>query len=102
MTLLSILGTLFLEPLKLIFEIVFSVANSFIDNPGLSIIVLSLVMNIMAFPLYQRADKMQETARDVEAKLHKGVAHIKKTFSGDEKMMILQTYLAWIYKSISV
>ena len=92
MTLAEILGTIFLGPLKLIFEVVFSLANSFIGNPGLSIIVLSLVMNIMAFPLYQRADKMQEASRDIEAKLHKGVSHIKKTFSGDEKMMILQTY----------
>lgn len=35
---------------------------------------------------------MQEKARRVEEKLHDGVDHIKKTFSGDERMMILQTY----------
>ena len=35
---------------------------------------------------------MQEEERDIEMKLRDGVAHIKKTFSGDEKMMILQTY----------
>ena len=35
---------------------------------------------------------MQEQARDTEARLHKGVAHIKRVFSGDENMMILQTY----------
>ncbi|MDO4420371.1 MAG: YidC/Oxa1 family membrane protein insertase, partial [Ruminococcus sp.] len=49
-------------------------------------------MNILVLPLYKRADAMQEEARDIENKLHKGVAHIKQVFSGDEKMMILQTY----------
>ncbi len=92
MTLFSILETLLIGPLKLIFEVIFSVANSFIGHPGLSIIVLSLVMNILVLPLYKRADIMQEQSRDIEAKLQKGVSHIKKTFSGDEKMMILQAY----------
>ncbi|MDE5873671.1 MAG: YidC/Oxa1 family membrane protein insertase, partial [Lachnospiraceae bacterium] len=49
-------------------------------------------MNILVLPLYRRADAMQEQARDIDAKLSDGVAHIKKTFSGDEKMMMLQTY----------
>ena len=92
MTFWEILGTIFISPLKLIFEIIFQFANGFLDNPGISIIVLSFLMNILVLPLYMRADAMQEEARDIENKLHKGVAHIKKTFSGDEKMMILQTY----------
>lgn len=92
MTFFSILETLLICPLKLVFEIIFGVANSFVGHPGLSIIFLSLVMNILVLPLYRRADAMQEAARDIDAKLHDGVAHIKKTFSGDERMMILQTY----------
>ena len=35
---------------------------------------------------------MQEESRLVEAKLKKGVTHIKKHFTGDERMMILQAY----------
>ncbi len=92
MSFFSILETLFIGPLKLIFEVIFSVANTFVGNPGLSIIFLSLVMNILVLPLYRRADAMQEAARDIENKLNKGVTHIKKTFTGDERMMILQTY----------
>lgn len=67
-------------------------ANKIINNPGMSIIVLSLTMNFLVLPLYRRADAMQEEERDMETKLHDGVAHIKKTFKGDEKMMILQTF----------
>lgn len=92
MSLTSILTNLIIGPLKLVFEIVFFIAHRLTGNPSLSILVLSLVMNILVLPLYRRADAMQERARDTEAKLHRGVAHIKKTFSGDERMMILQTY----------
>lgn len=88
----TILDTVFLGPLKLAFEIIFMVANDFVKHPGLAIIILSLAMNILVLPLYRRADAMQEAARDIENKIAKGAAHIKKTFSGDERMMILQTY----------
>ena len=92
MTFSGILGTIFIEPLKLVFEIIFSLANNVIGHPGLTIIVLSLVMNFLVLPLYRRADAMQEEARDVENRLKPGIDHIKKTFSGDERMMVLQTY----------
>lgn len=92
MSFFAILETLFIGPLKLIFEIIFGVANRFVSNPGLAIIFLSLAMNILVLPLYRRADAMQEKARDIENKLSYGVNHIKKTFTGDERMMILQTY----------
>jgi len=92
MSILSILGNIFIGPLKILFEYIFEIAYSFTYNPSLSIIFLSLLMNILVLPLYKRADAMQEEARDIENKLHKGVVHIKKSFSGDEKMMILQTY----------
>ncbi len=92
MSFLNILGTLLIGPLKLVFEIIFDYANRLVGNPGIAIIFLSLIMNILVLPLYRRADAMQEASRDIEMKLSKGVTHIKKTFSGDERMMILQTY----------
>lgn len=92
MSFLDMIGSLLIGPLKLLFEIIFSVALTVIGNPGLSVIVLSLAMNVLALPLYRRADAIQVEARDTENKLKDVVAHIKKTFSGDERMMILQTY----------
>lgn len=92
MSLISIFENLLIGPLKLVFEIIYKFAYRFIGHPGLAIIVLSLAMNLLVLPLYRRADSMQEQARDIEAKLYKGIAHIKKTFSGDERMMMLQTY----------
>ncbi len=88
----SILGTFFLGPLKLIFEAVFQTGYQLTTDPGFSIVCLSLVMNFLVLPLYRRADAMQEQARDTEEKLRPGVTHIRRTFSGNERMMMLQTY----------
>lgn len=92
MSFFDMLGTVLLGPLKLVFELIYGSALVYVSNPGVAIIFLSLVMNVLVLPLYRRADAMQEEARDTEARLRDGVAHIKKTFSGDERMMILQTY----------
>ena len=92
MSVFEILGTLLLGPLKLIFECIFSLAYDILDHPGLAIIVLSLCMNVLVLPLYRRADAIQEAARDKENEMKDTVRHIKKTFSGDERMMILQAY----------
>lgn len=92
MSLLEILYTVLIGPLQLVFEVIFTIANRLTGHPGSAIIALSLIMNFLVLPLYRRADIMQEETRDIELKLQKGVAHIKKSFSGDERMMILQTY----------
>lgn len=92
MSILDILYTLLIGPLTLFFEVVFSIANRVIDNPGLSIIFLSLAMNFLVLPLYRQADAMQEAERDRANEMKPWVDHIKKTFKGDERFMMLQTY----------
>lgn len=92
MSVLEILDTLVLKPLQLLFEVVYIITNRITGNPGMSIVILSLLMNFLVLPLYMRADAMQEDERQTEKKLEKGVAHIKRTFRGDERMMMLQTY----------
>ena len=92
MSFVYLLESVFIGPLKLVFEVIYSLAMRFLGNQGLSIVALSLAMNFLVLPLYRRADAMQEQARDTENKLSRVATHIKKTFSGDERMMILQTY----------
>ena len=93
MSVLTMLYTFFLMPIQLLFETVFSYAYKIVnERAGLAIIALSLAINLLVLPLYRRADAMQEEERLMEAKLHDGVAHIKKAFRGDERTMILQTY----------
>lgn len=92
MSLGNILYTIIFKPIQLLFEILYMMTYKVIDNPGLSIVILSLAMNLLILPLYRRADAMQEEERETEQRLRKGITHIKKTFKGDERMMILQTY----------
>lgn len=88
----TFLFTLLIKPLELIFEIIYSIANSLLVNPGLSIIALSLTMNFLVLPLYMRADAMQAEEQKTEAKLKEWVSKIKRTFKGDERFMMLQAY----------
>lgn len=92
MTIGNALYTLIIGPLALLFEVVFSIAFRFVNNPGIAILFLSLVVNLLVLPLYRRADAMQAEERDKEEKLKFWIDHIKKTFKGDEQFMMLQTY----------
>ena len=92
MTFLTALYTLIIYPIELLFEIVFSVIFRSSGNAVISILILSLVFNLVVLPLYRRADSIQEEAREKEIKLAPVIKHIKDSFKGDERFMILQTY----------
>ncbi|MBO6214524.1 MAG: membrane protein insertase YidC [Lachnospiraceae bacterium] len=92
MSIFTALYTILITPLSLFFEVVYAIAYRVLNNPGLSIIALSLAMNFLVLPLYRRADAMQEEQRDIEMKLQPWIRHIRKNFKGDERMMMLQTY----------
>ena len=89
---LDILYALLIGPLELFFEVLYSAAYRLIGNPGVSIVVLSLAMNFLVLPLYRRADAMQEAERERAKRMKPWTDHIKKTFKGDERFMMLQTY----------
>ena len=88
----TILYTMIFMPLTLMFEEIYYFSLKLFAHPGLAIIGLSLLVNFLVLPLYNRADKAQEAERDTEARLARGVAHIKRTFKGDEQFMLLRTY----------
>lgn len=92
MSIFNGLYDLLIGPLELLFEVIFALANRVAGTPAMAIVILSLAVNFLVLPLYKRADAMQEESRLTEARLHPWVSHIKKTFRGDERFMILQTY----------
>lgn len=83
---------IFIEPLTIIYEFVFFYAKLFTKNTGISVILLSLVVNFLLLPLYCRADAAQSREREQEKRMEHWIKHIKKTFSGNERFMMLQTY----------
>lgn len=92
MNLGSILYTILIGPLKLLFEVIYTIAYYLTGSAGISIIALSLVMNVLLMPLYKQADDVQAAENEIQKKLKKGVDHIKRSFKGDEQYMILSTY----------
>ena len=92
MSFFSALYQLLIGPLELFFEAVYCLADHVLENPGLSIVVLSLAMNFLVLPLYRRADAMQAEQRETELRMKPWVDKIRSSFTGDERFMMLQTY----------
>lgn len=63
MSISDIFNSILIMPLKLFFEFIFHIAHLATGSPGLSIVVLSLIMNLLVLPLYRRADAIQEEQR---------------------------------------
>lgn len=87
--LLTMFRNLIITPVEMIFDAIFCYLQA---NPGIAIIAISIVMNFLALPLYQRADAIQEEENNKTASMAKWVNHIKKTFKGDERYMMLTEY----------
>ncbi len=89
---LEILYYLTIRPLEILFETIFFMSYKFIGKPFATIIALSIFVNILVFPLYKRADKLQAQQRAREKAMEDRLEHIRKTFKGDEKVMMTQAY----------
>ena len=83
---------LLIRPIEIVLEFVYRMALTATFNYGFSIIILSLVINILILPLYQRADSLQTEAANKEKKISKWISHIRKSFKGDERFMIQSAY----------
>lgn len=92
MSFINILYTVILYPITQIIEISFKIFQKLFDNPGISVIGVSIVVTLLCLPLYIVAEHWQQVERDTQSKLKKGIDRIKTTFSGDEQYMILSTY----------
>ena len=93
MTIASLLYKLILGPLTLLFDTIFSVGYRYVtENPALLVALLSLTINLLVLPLYRRADALQEEERLQSARMQRGLAHIRRTFRGNERFMMQQAY----------
>ena len=53
---------------------------------------VSVCVNILALPLYNIAESIQEKERQINKKMEPRIKRIKKGFKGDEQFMILSEY----------
>ena len=89
---LDALYDLIIGPLILVIEIAFSILWRLLNNEGLAIVGLSVVVSLLTLPLYRMADAQQDAERGRQRAMEHWVTHIKKHFKGDEQYMILSTY----------
>ena len=93
MSILQAIYQLLFGPLELFFEVIYGVAFHIVDgNAGAAVIPLSLCLNFLLLPLYNRADAIQRAEHERDQQMAPGVEHINKVFKGDERYMMLQTY----------
>ena len=79
MSIWDMLYTMIIGPLQLLYDVIFSMVVAIIKSPGLTIVVLSLVVNLLVLPLYKRADEVQEEEREQSARLKPGLEVEVKT-----------------------
>lgn len=89
---INAISYLLIKPIELLLEFIFNAIYTFTGSPGFSIIGLSIAVNLLVFPLYRRADQIQAEERNLEVKMKDRENQIKRTFTGDERFMILQAY----------
>ena len=81
-----------IKPIELAVELIFSTAYRLTINCGISIIFVSLLINILVYPLYKRSDEIQEAAHQKQLQMQPWIDKIKKTFKGDEQFFMLSAY----------
>ncbi len=88
----KLLYTVIISPIEYFIETVFTTMNVLFSHPGMAIIFVSVAVQLLCFPLYKRADDIQEQERLKQKEMEHWVKHIKATFKGDERFMMQQAY----------
>jgi YidC/Oxa1 family membrane protein insertase len=89
----NIIYNIVVGPIELIIESAYDFLTSAVrHNPGFAILGISALVNICCLPLYAKAEFVQEQERNINRKMAKRIASIKKHFAGDERHMILAMY----------
>ena len=88
----SILYNIFIGPLELMINAVFSSLIYIYMDPYIALIALSIFVSTVTLPLYNRADHYQLEGIKKRNSMDAMVSHIRKTFKGDERYFMLNAY----------
>ena len=90
---LNFLYTILIYPVYLFVEFIFFTANIIADgNIGISIVLLSIGINIICLPMYNVAEQWQKKERTIQKRMKSKITDIKAVFKGDERYLMLSTY----------
>lgn len=89
---MTIIYDIVIQSLISAYDVLFNIIYSMIETPVLSIMALSIVINLIVLPLYKKADDIQKEQQIKSEKMKYWVDFIKKNFKGDERFMMLSAY----------
>ena len=84
--------TIIIYPLETVLGLFYGIFLKMFEIHGIAIVLLSAAVNILLLPLYNMAEKWQQTERDIQKKLKPKLDDIKAVFKGSERHMIISTY----------
>ncbi len=89
---LDLLYTLIIFPIETVLGLFYWLFLKMFEIHGIAILLLSVVVNIFLLPLYNVAEKWQQTERNLQKRLKPKLDEIKAVFKGAERHMIIRTY----------
>lgn len=100
---LEVLDNLFVQPLMLMYSFVYHLPEYWIErNPGLQLLVFSVLLNLTLLPLYHQMEQRFVAARTVRDKVANEVARMKRHFRGRERYFYIKAvYRNYRYHPIS-
>ena len=84
------LYSLFIEPLESLMGLILEAAFSLCASWGISLVLLSLAVNIILIPVYHLAESWQEDERIVQGRMAAKLAEIKAVYRGRERYMFVR------------
>mgnify|MGYP000111975993 FL=1 len=88
---MSILYQIFISPIEAVMQVVLSATYSVSGDYGISIFLLSFLLNLVLLPLFHIAERWQEAERQVQSILKPKLQEFRKAFSGEERHSMVQT-----------
>lgn len=88
---LDLLDHLFLRPLLVIYEAVYTWAFALGDSHGLALFVFSMLLNLTLLPIYYQMERAGRAAQLSRAQMDEEVKRLKKHYQGRERFYYLRT-----------
>lgn len=82
---MNIFELIFIFPLRFLMNLVLEGSFALTDSVGVSILILSIVVNTVLLPLYYLAEKWQNKERSLQRAMAPRLTEIKKNYKGEEK-----------------
>ena len=91
MSFFNILYNATIYPIEFIIEIVFYYFKVIAQSSyAESVFITSVIINILALPLYNKAEEWQKKERDIQNKMKPMIDNIKSVYKGDQRYLLIR------------